>query len=93
MTHTTAEKGYTPRQRFALARLEQVAARRAEPGALDAAQEKLLRRALYTCYLDCLDAGLAAEARAVLSGRGEGDARADTADASDPPRVGGSAAT
>jgi hypothetical protein len=67
VARTTVEKQYTPEQRFALSRLKRLVELRAQATSLDTLHANLLKRALYSCYLDCLDAGLAAEARQALA--------------------------
>lgn len=66
-TDTTAEMVYSLRQNFILARLERLASLRNESATLSGEQLALLKRALYSCYVDCLDAGLAREARDLLA--------------------------
>lgn len=66
---TAVQKQYSPEQRFALSRLERLVELREQVASLDEFHANLLKRALYSCYLSCLDAGLAAEARQALAGR------------------------
>lgn len=66
MTIVTAGKTFTTAQRFILARLERLLRLREQAESLDKRQSTLLKRALYSSYLDCLEAGLSAEARELL---------------------------
>ena len=58
---------YSVIQRFFLTRLEAfVAARRRPDVGLDRAQSRLIDHAIYSTYRDCIELGLADEARTVL---------------------------
>lgn len=69
MAGAAVDKRYSPEQQFALARLRRLVELRDQATALDTFHTALLKRALYSCYLSCLDAGLAAEARRAVAAR------------------------
>lgn len=72
-TGPQGERKLTPTQRFFLQRIERLIRLREEYQALlrpDDWENRLLTKATYSTYCDCVQLGVGAEARALLEGKG-----------------------